>query len=41
VSKLLPAILTIVPSVDLTQAFINEFNSKNPRPATPATPPKP
>jgi len=41
VSKLLPAILTIVPSVDLTQAFINEFNSKNPRTATPATPPKP
>jgi len=31
VSKLLPAILTAVPAVDLTQAFINEFNSKNPR----------
>src|SRR6267143_3362613 len=30
-SKLLPAILTAVPAVDLTQAFINEFNSKNPR----------
>ena len=32
-SKLLPAILTALPSTDLTQAFINEFNSKNPRPA--------
>lgn len=31
VSKLLPAILTIMPSVDLTQAFISDFNSKNPR----------
>jgi Skp family chaperone for outer membrane proteins len=30
-SKLLPAILTAVPAVDLTQAFINDFNSKNPR----------
>ena len=30
-SKILPAILTAVPAVDLTQAFINEFNSKNPR----------
>src|SRR5258707_6914067 len=30
-SKLLPAILTVVPATDLTQAFINEFNSKNPR----------
>lgn len=35
-SKLLPAILTAVPAIDLTQAFINDFNSKNPRtgPAT-------
>jgi Skp family chaperone for outer membrane proteins len=41
VSKLLPAILTIVPSVDLTQAFITDFNSKNPRAAAPATTPKP
>ncbi len=41
VSKLLPAILTIVPSVDLTQAFISDFNSKNPRAAAPATAPKP
>ncbi len=32
-SKLLPVILTAVPAVDLTQAFINEFNSKNPRTA--------
>jgi Skp family chaperone for outer membrane proteins len=30
-SKLLPAILTAVPSIDMTQAFINDFNSKNPR----------
>jgi Skp family chaperone for outer membrane proteins len=38
VSKLLPAILTIMPAVDLTQAFINDFNSKNPRTgAAPAT----
>jgi Skp family chaperone for outer membrane proteins len=35
-SKLLPAILTAVPAIDLTQAFVNDFNSKNPRigPAT-------
>jgi Skp family chaperone for outer membrane proteins len=32
-SKLLPAILTAMPSTDLTQAFIDEFNRKNPRPA--------
>jgi len=30
-SKLLPAILTAVPATDLTQAFIADFNSKNPR----------
>jgi Skp family chaperone for outer membrane proteins len=30
-SKLLPAILTAVPAMDMTQAFINDFNSKNPR----------
>ena len=30
-SKLLPAILTAVPTTDLTLAFINDFNSKNPR----------
>jgi outer membrane protein len=30
-SKLLPAILTAVPGTDLTQAFINDFNSKYPR----------
>lgn len=34
-SKLLPAILTAIPAIDLTQAFINEFNSKNPRTAGP------
>jgi Skp family chaperone for outer membrane proteins len=38
VSKLLPVILTMVPAVDLTQAFISEFNSKNPRTAAPTTP---
>jgi Skp family chaperone for outer membrane proteins len=31
ISKLLPAILTAVPAVDVTQAFIADFNSKNPR----------
>jgi Skp family chaperone for outer membrane proteins len=31
ISKLLPAILTAVPAVDITQAFIADFNSKNPR----------
>ena len=42
VSKLLPAILTVVPAVDMTQAFINDFNSKNPRTgAAPTTTPKP
>ncbi len=30
-SKLLPAILTAVPAMDLTPAFIADFNSKNPR----------
>ena len=30
-SKLLPAILTAIPAMDLTQAFIADFNSKNPR----------
>ena len=40
-SKLLPAVLTMVPAVDLTQAFINDFNSKNPRTAAPPTTPKP
>ena len=33
-SKLLPVILTALPSLDLTQAFINDFNSKNPRTGT-------
>ena len=40
-SKLLPAILTMVPAIDLTQAFISDFNSKNPRTAAPSTTPKP
>lgn len=30
VSKLLPAILTVSPAVDITAAFIAEYNSKNP-----------
>ena len=30
VSKLLPAILTVNPAVDVTAAFIAEYNSKNP-----------
>ena len=38
-SKLLPVILTAVPAIDLTQAFIDEFNRKNPRPAAPVTRP--
>ena len=29
-SKLLPAILTASPSMDITQPFIAEYNSKNP-----------
>jgi len=40
-SKMLPAILTAVPATDLTQAFIAEFNSHNPRQAPPSTTPKP
>ncbi len=30
-SKLLPVILTAVPAIDLTQAFIDEFNRSHPR----------
>jgi outer membrane protein len=30
-SKLLPAILTALPASDITQAFIEDFNRKNPR----------
>src|SRR5215471_7476463 len=40
-SKLLPVVLTLMPAVDLTQAFINDFNSKNPRTAAPVNTPKP
>jgi len=40
-SKLLPAVLTLMPSVDLTQAFINDFNSKNPRTGAAPSTPKP
>jgi Skp family chaperone for outer membrane proteins len=39
-SKLLPAILTAVPAIDLTQAFIDDFNRNHPRPA-PAPAPRP
>ena len=38
-SKLIPAILTAIPAIDLTQVFINDFNSKNPRTTTPVTRP--
>jgi Skp family chaperone for outer membrane proteins len=31
ISKLLPAILTAVPAIDLTQAFIDDFNRNHPR----------
>lgn len=37
-SKLLPAILTALPTVEITQAFIADFNRKNPR-LTPGTRP--
>jgi Skp family chaperone for outer membrane proteins len=40
-SKMLPAILTAVPAIDLTQAFIAEFNSKNPRTTPTSTTPRP
>jgi hypothetical protein len=30
-SKLLPAMLTALPAVDVTDAFIADFNRKNPR----------
>jgi Skp family chaperone for outer membrane proteins len=39
INKLLPAILTAIPSIDLTQAFIDEFNRTHPRAAAPATRP--
>jgi len=35
ISKLLPAILTALPAVDMTAAFIADFNSKNPRTGPP------
>jgi len=40
-SKLLPAILTAMPGTDMTQAFINDFNSKYPRTGAPVTTPRP
>jgi len=39
-SKLLPAILTALPAVDITLAFIDDFNRSHPR-AAPAPAPKP
>jgi len=36
--KLLPAILTALPAVDVTDAFIADFNRKNPRTGTPPRP---
>jgi Skp family chaperone for outer membrane proteins len=38
ISKLAPAILTVNPAMDVTQAFIAEFNSKNPATASAASP---
>jgi len=38
ISKLMPAILTAIPAIDMTQAFISDFNSKNPRTGTPPRP---
>lgn len=35
ISKLLPAILTAIPAVDVTQAFIGDFNRSHPRTGTP------
>jgi len=37
-SKLLPALLTAVPAVDVTDAFIADFNRKNPRTGPPPRP---
>ncbi|HEU5238593.1 MAG TPA: OmpH family outer membrane protein [Pyrinomonadaceae bacterium] len=38
-SKLLPAMLTAIPAVNVTDAFIADFNRKNPRVGPPATRP--
>jgi len=37
-SKMLPAILTALPTVEVTEAFIADFNRKNPRAAPPTRP---
>ena len=37
-SKLLPALLTAMPAVDITDAFIADFNRKNPRTGAPPRP---
>lgn len=37
-SKLLPAMLTALPAVDVTDAFIADFNRKNPRTGVPQRP---
>jgi hypothetical protein len=34
VSKMLPAVLTALPTVEVTAAFLAEFNRKNPRGAS-------
>jgi len=39
INKLLPAILTAVPAIDLTQTFIDEFNRTHPRTAAAPTRP--
>ncbi len=35
ISKMLPAILTAVPAIELTKTFISEFNAKYPRTGSP------
>ena len=37
ISKMMPAILTAVPGIELTQTFINQFNAKYPRTTPPPT----
>lgn len=38
-SKLMPAMLTALPAVDITDAFVADFNRKNPRTGAPVTRP--
>jgi hypothetical protein len=37
ISKLAPAVLTVNPAMDVTAAFIADFNTKNPATASAAT----